>query len=100
MSPASPDVQLIMQGLAHIEAEQRWRSYADLMSAGDAALPAVIDGLSSPDWRVRRACALFADHNPDPGLLERLKLTLNDPKAKVRMFAVHAMACEPCKPGG
>jgi HEAT repeat protein len=86
--------------LGHADDRERWRAYAELVEAGFAAAPAVREGLSHPDWRVRRGCALFGDHYPDPELLERLKLTLTDPKAKVRLFAVHALSCEPCKPGG
>jgi HEAT repeat protein len=67
---------------------------------GDEAVEAALLGLSHADWRVRRGCARFADHHPDARLLERLALTLHDPKAKVRKWAVHSLACDPCKPGG
>ena len=48
---------------------------------------------------MRRWCAAHMDHHADRSALERLALTLEDPKAKVRLWAVHSIACEPCKPG-
>lgn len=90
----------LVEKLGSDTAAERWATYRVLVAAGDAAAEAVREGLSHPDWRVRRGCALWADHNPEPSVMERLRLTLHDPKAKVRMFAVHAMGCEPCKPGG
>jgi HEAT repeat protein len=94
------DFAKLVELLGHEDADQRWAAWHELMAAGMPAAAAVREGLSHPDWRVRRGAALYADHHPDPALLERLKLTLTDPHAKVRLFAVHALACEPCKPGG
>jgi HEAT repeat protein len=82
-------------------AEDRWSAYAELEDLPeDQAAALATDALSNADWRVRRAGAIYADHHPVPSLMERLELALHDPKAKVRMFAVHSLACEPCKPGG
>jgi HEAT repeat protein len=67
--------------------------------AGNAALGAVCDGLSHPDWRVRRSCASFMDHHWDEPSLRRLVLTLTDPKLKVRKAAVHSLGCDRCKGG-
>ena len=80
--------------------QQKWDALLELRAAGDAAIPAVFDGMSHPDWQIRRGCAIYVDHEPDPQLMQRLVLLLNDPKAKVRMWAVHSIGCEPCKPGG
>lgn len=66
---------------------------------GEHGIQAAIEGLSHPDWQVRRWCAAFMDHNSNDAALERLRLTLNDAKAKVRLRAVHSISCEPCKPG-
>ena len=80
---------------------ERWKAYGELEALGaEAASQLAIEMLSHPNWYVRRAAAIYADHHPDPALLERLKLALHDPKAKVRLFAVHSLSCEPCKPGG
>jgi len=99
MDPNTEAARLVAQ-LETSDRETYWRAFATLNAMGDDAVPAVMAGLSHPDWRVRRGCALFADRNPHPALLERLKLTLHDPKARVRMIAVHSMSCEHCKPGG
>jgi HEAT repeat protein len=77
----------------------RWPAYVALNKAGPAALEAATDGLSHDDWQVRRWCAIYLDHNADERALKRLILTLEDPKAKVRRWAVHSIACEPCKEG-
>jgi HEAT repeat protein len=70
-----------------------------LNRAGAAALPAIRDGLSHPDWRVRRWCASFLDHHWDEPTLRRLVLALTDPKLKVRRAAVHSLGCDRCKGG-
>lgn len=79
--------------------DERTGSLRVLEEAGDAGIEAAIEGLSDPDWQVRRWCAVHLDHHSSAAARERLKLTLEDPKAKVRMWAVHSIACEPCKPG-
>ena len=80
--------------------ETKWQAMSELRRLGEEAAPAVLEGMSHPDWRVRRASAIFVDHEPVPELIQRLRLVLHDPKAKVRMWAVHSLSCEPCKPGG
>jgi HEAT repeat protein len=70
-----------------------------LNRAGNAALDAVREGLSSPDWHVRRFCAMFLDHYWDEPSLKRLQLALTDPKLKVRKAAVHSIGCDRCKGG-
>jgi HEAT repeat protein len=70
-----------------------------LKDAGEAALPAIREGLSHPEWRVRQWSAMFLDHNWDLPSLQRLVLTLNDPKLKVRKAAVHSLGCDRCKNG-
>jgi HEAT repeat protein len=79
--------------------DRRMESLRELGDGGDAGIDAAIEGLSDPHWQVRRWCAIFLDHHSTAAARERLKLTLEDPKAKVRMWAVHSIACEPCKPG-
>ena len=94
------DYSELAGSLTHPNAAIRRDAVASLATLGDDAAPAMIAALSHPDWRVRRAGAIYADHHPDAELLKRLRLTLHDPKAKVRMWAVHSLGCEPCKPGG
>lgn len=94
-APTNPRV--IVSRLA--DKDERAPSFRALEDAGDAGIEAAIDGLSDPDWQVRRWCAIFLDHHSTAAARKRLGLTLEDPKAKVRMWAVHSIACEPCKPG-
>jgi HEAT repeat protein len=79
--------------------DTRAAARAALEAAGRAALEAVRDGLSHPDWQVRRQCAMFLDHHWDAPSLRRLVLTLHDPKRKVRRAAVHSLGCDTCKAG-
>lgn len=72
---------------------------AELAAGGKPALDAAVEGLSHPNWEVRRWCAAHMDHHADNEALQRLALTLNDPKARVRLWAVHSISCAPCKPG-
>ncbi len=73
--------------------------WGELKKAGDAALPAIREGLSHPEWRVRQWCAMFLDEHWDVASLQRLVLTLHDPKLKVRRAAVHSLGCDRCKNG-
>lgn len=91
--------QLVEQ-LGSDDHEESWLAFRNLNEMGDEAVLAVLDGLSHANWRVRRGCALYVDRHPVPELLDRIRLTLHDPKARVRMLAVHSLACEHCKPGG
>lgn len=93
------DPRILIADLAGHDRAVAMAAHTRLVELSDAAVPALIEGLSDPDWRVRRACALVADRNPDPRLLERVRLAVHDPKARVRQIAVHALACEHCKPG-
>jgi HEAT repeat protein len=79
--------------------DQRAAALAALYEAGPAALEAIREGLSHPDWEVRRRCAMFLDRHWDAPSLQRLLLTLYDPKRKVRLWAVHSLGCDMCKGG-
>ena len=79
--------------------KERDGALAALDALGPAALPAVREGLGHGKWEVRRWCALYFDRHADPGSLHLLVPLLRDPKSKVRLFAVHSISCEHCKPG-
>jgi HEAT repeat protein len=79
--------------------DERWAAWRVLNEAGQAALPAVREGLSHPNWHVRQVCAMLLDHHWDAESLQRLVLTLDDPKRKVRRAAVHSLGCDRCKGG-
>ncbi len=76
---------------------QRFASYQALDEIGNDALPAVREGLGNGNWQVRRWCAIYLDHHADLESIEYLVPLVRDPKAAVRMWAVHSVACDRCK---
>jgi len=70
-----------------------WR----LMAAERDALPAVRVGLRHANADVRKYCCKFLDHFVDSDGLGELVGMLDDPDPQVRVFAVHALACDRCK---
>jgi HEAT repeat protein len=70
---------------------------AVLFRRGAAALDALVEGLSHPDWRVRKNCAALMDHLGDDRCVEPLRRALTDPIEGVRRLAIHALGCQPCK---
>jgi len=80
-------------------ADERFDAYLQLRRLGEAALPALRDGLRHGHWEVRRWSAICLDQVADAEALEALVPLLRDPKSKVRLWAVHSIACEHCKPG-
>jgi HEAT repeat protein len=93
----NPDLRALVARLA--SDEERWTAWARLMEAGLSAREAVREGLGHANWQVRRWCAIWLDHYADPESLHALIPLLRDPKSKVRLFAVHSIACERCKTG-
>ncbi len=79
--------------------ENRFPAFLTLYSRGEAALPAVREGLKNANANVRRWCALFIDNFADAESLRALVPLLNDPKADVRVWAIHSLSCETCKDG-
>lgn len=77
----------------------RFPAFLSLYSRGREALPAVRAGLTHEDWQIRRWCALFLDNFADGESLRALVPLLEDPHAKVRLWAVHSLSCEVCKDG-
>jgi HEAT repeat protein len=95
--------------LAHLDSPQlvallgskefaRSQAAAELLfQRGASALDALVQGLSHPDWRVRKNCAGLMDHLGDDRCVEPLRRALNDPIEGVRRLAIHALGCQPCK---
>lgn len=79
------------------ESPGRFEAYQALVQLGDAALPALREGLRSDDWQVRRWSAICLDQVADADALLDLVPLLRDPKSKVRLWAVHSLACDHCK---
>src|SRR5215472_15680549 len=83
---------------------------ADPVTAGPAAgtlkaqpparlVPALVAGLESLEWRVRRSCCrLLDDLDFTPESLAALRRALDDPDARVRRSALHTLSCQHCKP--
>ena len=90
------DPGVIVQSFA---SSARYEALTRLQALGPAAVPAVRAGLKHPDWHVRHWCAIYFDRVTDPDLLSDLVPLLSDPVTQVRLWAVHSLACEHCKPG-
>jgi hypothetical protein len=85
---------------------------ADPATAGPAAaalkaqpparlVPALVAGLGSPEWRVRRSCCrLLDDLDFTPESLAALQGALDDSDPRVRRSALHTLSCQHCKPSG
>lgn len=64
----------------------------------DAAFSALSEGLSHANPRVRWWCIQIFDHADDDRAMRALAGCLDDPIARVRRNAVHALTCDKCKP--
>ena len=71
----------------------RWH----LILSGAPALAAVREGLHHSNADVRVNCALVLDHLVDGESFADLITMLGDPDARVRINALHALACDRCK---
>lgn len=76
------------------------KSLATLIGLGEAALPAIRAGLRDGDWRMRRDCLRFLDHQVDPESGRLVLECLDDDHPEVRKWAAHALGCDRCKAGG
>ncbi len=85
--------------VALLASDRRNEAWSALVELGPAARDAVLEGLAHAHWEVRRWCALWFDRHADTESLHALVPLLRDPKSKVRLFAVHSLACDQCKPG-
>jgi HEAT repeat protein len=79
--------------------QNRMPAFLALYSRGKEAVPAIRAGLTHSDWNIRRWCASLADNFADAELFRALVPLLDDPKAEVRVWAVHSLSCETCKDG-
>ena len=59
---------------------------------------ALINGLSHDNAKVRWWCLQLMDHLADESFIPAILPLLDDPVAKVRKHAVHALTCDICKP--
>jgi hypothetical protein len=70
-----------------------------LMKAGMDATPALRRGLRHPAPEVRVGCCVVLDHFMDEAAIPELMANLDHPDARVRGWALHALACDRCKEG-
>ena len=69
--------------------------------AEDELRPLLVAGSRHASWRVRRRCCrLLDDLTLVPETIAALTERLDDDHPKVRRAAMHALACEHCKPDG
>ena len=79
--------------------QHRMPAFLALYSRGAEALPAIRRGLQHSNWHIRHWSAIVADNFADDETLRALTLLLQDPRAEVRVWAVHSLSCERCKDG-
>ena len=73
------------------------RAYSHLVLSGEAALPAIRNGLKGRNAEVRMYCAKALDHLVDEDAFPELVSMLDDPDPRVRWHTLHALACDRCK---
>src|SRR5260370_41950581 len=76
-----------------------FQAYQRLQRLGPAAGAAARLGLRHASAQVREYCCLVLDRLMDPESAAALLEALDDPAERVRLAAVHALACERCKEG-
>jgi HEAT repeat protein len=74
-------------------------AYNGLLRLGHEALPAVQAGLRHGSADVRFHCCRFLDRYLAPAILADLIGMLNDGDQRVRVTALHTLACDRCKEG-
>ncbi len=96
---ANADPRSLIEDLAHPKADVWFPAYQALDGLGAEAIPAIREGLGDGRWRVRRWCAALLDHGGGPETRPWLVPLLQDPMSKVRLWAVHTLACDRCAGG-
>ena len=74
-------------------------AYHELLRRGQDAMGAIRAGLHHEDPAVREGCCRLLDHLVDTGSMDQLIAMADDPDARVRTAAFHALACDRCKGG-
>ncbi len=96
MAPKShSDSHALVEALT--DPASRFASYQALVALGEASLPAIRAGLGHGNWQVRKWSAMVLDRVADGESLAALVPLMRDPKADVRLWAVHSLACDHCK---
>jgi HEAT repeat protein len=72
-------------------------AFHELLRRGPEALEAIRSGLGHENPAVREGCCRLLDHLVDTDSMDELIAMADDPDAKVRIAAFHALACDRCK---
>ncbi|GHI02516.1 hypothetical protein Scel_08370 [Streptomyces cellostaticus] len=72
-------------------------AHRELLRRGEDALGAVRAGLRHRNPAVREGCCRLLDHLVDTDSMGLLIAMADDPDARVRTAALHALACDRCK---
>jgi hypothetical protein len=74
-------------------------AYHELLRRDKDAVGAIRAGLHYENPAVREGCCRLLDHLVDTGSMGQLIAMADDPDARVRSAAFHALACDRCKGG-
>ena len=74
-------------------------AYHELLRRGPDAVSTIRAGLRHEDPGVREGCCRLLDHLVDTDSMRQLIAMADDPDARVRIAAFHALACDRCKGG-
>jgi hypothetical protein len=74
-------------------------AYDELLRRGKDATGAIRAGLHHQNPAVREGCCRLLDHLVDTDSMSQLIAMTDDPDARVRIAAFHALACDRCKSG-
>jgi HEAT repeat protein len=72
-------------------------AYHELLRRGQGAVGTIRAGLHHENPAVREGCCRLLDHLVDTGSMSQLITMADDPDARVRTAAFHALACDRCK---
>jgi HEAT repeats len=75
-------------------------AYRALLAMGFLAVLLARQGLRHANAAVRYRCCTLLDHYLVPDVLADLVRALDDPHPRVRVAALHALACDRCKESG
>ncbi len=92
---AGPDELVQQLGIAHRHKYALQR----LMRLAEEASDAVRAGLLDENMMIRVGCCKVLDHHLDEAALPLLIENLEHQSAEVRLWAIHALACDRCKVG-
>jgi len=71
-------------------------------TAMDSRATELVDAFAGSRWweaLQELGCLAYLDHHADVETLEKVIPLLHDPKSDVRLWAVHTLGCDRCKPG-